>query len=91
MVEIAPYDPQSMPIKRTALGRMAHEAATTVLNEDGKVVVYMGDDDYFECTYRFVSAKAYDPADPASGKDLLDEGVLSVSVVRVYGTAGSVN
>jgi secreted PhoX family phosphatase len=37
-----------------ALGRFGHEAATTVINKDGRAVS-MGDDDYFEYAYRFVS------------------------------------
>ncbi|RUW67856.1 alkaline phosphatase PhoX, partial [Mesorhizobium sp. M1E.F.Ca.ET.063.01.1.1] len=57
VVEIDPYDPRSTPVKRTALGRMSHEASTVVRNKDGRIVVYMGDDDYFEYMYRFVSAK----------------------------------
>ncbi len=79
VVEIDPYDPQSKPVKRTALGRMSHEASTVVLNKDGRVVVYMGDDDYFEYMYRYVSNKAYDKANPASSNGLLDDGVLSVA------------
>jgi secreted PhoX family phosphatase len=86
VVEIDPYDAASTPVKRTALGRMAHEASTVVVNKDGRVVVYMGDDDYFEHVYRFVSDAAYDPANPSTGKDLLDSGMLSVAVFNSDGT-----
>lgn len=86
VVEIDPYAPDSVPKKRTALGRMSHEASTVVLNKDGRVVVYMGDDDYFEYVYRFVSEGVYDPAKPESGKDLLDKGVLSVARYNEDGT-----
>ena len=71
--------PRRFPVKRTALGRLSHEASTVVRNKDGRIVVYMGDDDYFEYVYRFVSDAVYDPANPASAKDILDAGTLSVA------------
>ncbi len=79
VVEIDPYAPLSIPVKRTALGRFSHEAATTVHNPDGLVVVYSGDDQAMEYIYRYVSRGRYQPQDPESRHGLLDDGVLSVA------------
>nr|WP_033409588.1 PhoX family phosphatase [Nonomuraea coxensis] len=79
IVEIDPFDPDSTPIKRTALGRFKHEAATTTLSRDNRLVVYMGDDSRFEYIYKFVSKNRYIPGNDRHNRTLLDEGTLYVA------------
>lgn len=77
VVEVDPWNPAKPPVKRTALGRFKHEGATVTLAKDGRVVVYMGDDEAFEYIYKFVSWDAFNPSVPNA--DLLDRGSLHVA------------
>ncbi|MFZ2099543.1 MAG: PhoX family phosphatase [Oricola sp.] len=77
IVEIDPANPESTPVKRTALGRFKHENAASVVAPDGRVVVYMGDDERGEFMYKWVSRDVYVPGGDTS--TLLTEGTLSVA------------
>ena len=79
IVEIDPFDRNSVPVKHTALGRLRHEGAECLVNKDGRVVVYCGDDARFDYVYRFVSKGRFDPNDPAANRRLFSEGTLSVA------------
>ncbi|MGW0907331.1 PhoX family protein [Streptomyces sp. NPDC002853] len=83
VVELDPYDPDSTPRKRTALGRFKHEAAQPRLTQDGRPVVYMGDDEKFDYFYKFVSSKRVAKGQSRAAHEhnltLLDEGTLYVA------------
>ncbi|WP_291295220.1 PhoX family phosphatase [Elioraea sp.] len=85
VVEIDPFNPESVPVKRTHLGRFAHEGVVFGPAREGRpVVAYSGDDAMFEYIYKFVSARPYTAA-TANGS-LLDEGTLYAAKFNDDGT-----
>ncbi|MHC2146870.1 PhoX family protein [Pseudomonas sp. 210_17 TE3656] len=79
VVEIDPFDPDSTPVKRTALGRFKHENAALGETRDGRAVVYMGDDERGEFIYKFISRDRIDHKNPSANRSLLDHGTLYVA------------
>jgi uncharacterized protein len=85
MVEIDPFDPESVPVKRTHLGRFAHEGVIFAPVAAGKpIVCYSGDDARFEYIYKFVSSQVFDPE--TTDGSILDEGTLYVARFNDDGT-----
>lgn len=85
IVEIDPFDPDSTPVKHTALGRFAHEGLIFAPVKPGRpVVCYSGDDSQNEYIYKYVSRDKYRPGQ-ANGR-LLDEGTLYVGRFNADGS-----
>ena len=91
VVEIDPFNPNSTPQKRTALGRFAHEGAWPGPVVPGQPLVwYMGCDSRHEYIYKYVSNAAWDPADAKRGMQggdkYLDNGTLYVARFNADGS-----
>ena len=78
LVEVDPSDPNSTPVKHTAVGRFKHEAGQIHVTDDGTVVCYSGDDERFEYIYKFVSSRKIKEGDTKHNMGILSEGTLYV-------------
>ncbi|MDC4118774.1 PhoX family protein, partial [Acinetobacter baumannii] len=67
MVEIDPFDGRQNPVKRTSLGRFAHEDSACRALVGQPLAFYMGDDSRGEYIYKFVSTAVWDTKDINGG------------------------
>ena len=91
IVEIDPFDSRQSPVKRTSLGRFAHEDCRTSRAIEGQnLAFYMGDDSRGEYIYKFVSDAKWDAKDVnggyAAGDKYMNSGKLYVAKFNADGT-----
>lgn len=91
IVEIDPFSANTRPVKRTALGRFAHEDCRCSNPIPGQpLAFYMGDDATGEYIYKFVSDAVWDPKDVnggyTAGDKYMDKGTLYVAKFNDDGT-----
>ncbi|MBO8209701.1 PhoX family protein [Acinetobacter nosocomialis] len=83
MVEINPFDNRQNPVKRTSLGRFAHEDSACRAVAGQPIAFYMGDDSRGEYIYKFVSTAVWDTKDInggyAAGDKYMNSGKLYVA------------
>lgn len=83
VVEVDPWNPDSTPVKHSALGRFKHEGGTVHVTADGTVVIYSGDDERFDYLYKFISSRTIVPGRTPAAREqnmrILDEGTLYVA------------
>ncbi|WP_439549209.1 PhoX family protein [Falsiroseomonas sp.] len=73
VAEVDALDPQSVPVKRGALGRIGAQAVAATVTDDGRAVVFLADGRPMGFLYRFVSgAKAMEG-------EALEAGQLAVA------------
>lgn len=90
MVEIDPFDGRQNPVKRTSLGRFAHEDSACRAVVGQPLAFYMGDDSRGEYIYKFVSTAVWDVKDVnggyTAGDKYMNAGKLYVAKFNNDGT-----
>jgi secreted PhoX family phosphatase len=88
VVEVDPYDPASVPVKHTAMGRFRHENVALRAEPGRPVAAYQGDDRTGGHVYKFLSAGPFQPgqANRAGNLRLLSEGRLYAARFKADGT-----
>ncbi|MDX8254468.1 PhoX family phosphatase [Acinetobacter pittii] len=90
MVEIDPFDGRQNPVKRTSLGRFAHEDSACRAVVGQPLAFYMGDDSRGEYIYKFVSTAVWDAKDVnrgyTAGDKYMNAGKLYVAKFNNDGT-----
>ena len=83
MVEIDPFNRSENPVKRTSLGRFAHEDSACRAVQGEPLAFYMGDDSRGEYIYKFVSSANWDNKDVnggyTAGDKYMNNGTLYVA------------
>lgn len=90
IVEIDPFDNRLNPVKRTSLGRFAHEDSACRAVAGQPLAFYMGDDSKGEYIYKFVSSAVWDVKDVnggyGAGDKYMNAGKLYVAKFNNDGT-----
>jgi secreted PhoX family phosphatase len=86
IVEIDPFNPNSIPKKHTAMGRFRHENCVHMIGDNNQIAFYSGDDAQFEYIYKFVPSQMYDPNNQAKNRALLEAGTLYVARFNADGS-----
>jgi secreted PhoX family phosphatase len=87
VVEIDPQNKlTNLPVKRTALGRFDHENTAYLMDEQGNMALYMGDDGTPGCIYKFVPSAKVNLTDRTANGTILDNGTLYAAKFNADGT-----
>lgn len=85
---VVEIDPQGVlpATKRTAMGRFDHENTAYLMDADGTLAIYMGDDSTPGCVYKFVPSAKVNTSNRSANQNLLDSGKLYAAKFNADGS-----